>query len=151
MCIRDRSDSLIDVFSFERSWFDEIHNPGTVLGTLLPSVASRLGVPSGIPVTVGTNDVAAAQMGAQNSRPGDIMNTAGSSEMVSILTNHPVINPQYYLRNAALPGLWQIYSTTAGGFAIDWFYSCFCRDLSKEDYYNYYSEHAIEENRERCV
>ena len=29
------------------------------------------------------------------------MNTTGSSEMVSILTDHPVVNPEYYLRNSA--------------------------------------------------
>lgn len=140
------SEELIDLFSFQREWFDEIKNPGTVYGSLLPSAAARLGIPSGIPVTVGTNDVAAAQMGAGNTQPGSIMNTAGSSEMVSILTSHPIGNPKYYLRNAALPGLWQIYATTAGGFAVDWFYSCFCRELSKDEYYNDYIVQAIEEN-----
>lgn len=140
------SDYLIKAFSFEKGWFGDIQNPGTAEGTLLPSMAGRLGIPAGIPVTIGTNDVAAAQMGAQNKLPGDIMNTAGSSEMVSILTDQPVGNPQYYLRNAALPGLWQIYATTAGGFAVDWFYTQFCKDLSKEEFYNHYIVQAIEEN-----
>lgn len=138
------SDILLKEFSFRQSWFDEIRNPGTVFGSLIPAVAVRLGVPSGIPVTIGTNDVASAQMGAKNSRPGCIMNTAGSSEMISILTDHPIGNPHYYLRNAALPGLWQIYATTAGGFAVDWFYSLFCKDLSKADFYNRYLVEAIE-------
>ncbi len=100
-------------------------------------MAAKLGVTAGIPVAVGTNDVAAAQMGAHNARAGDMMNTTGSSEMVSILTDKPVVNPEYYLRNSALPGIWQIYATTAGGFAIDWFYDQLCREMTKKEFYKY--------------
>ena len=112
---------IIEKLGLKKDWFGTIYNPGTQLGTLLPDIAEKLGIPAGIPVSVGTNDVAAAQMGAGNDRAGQIMNTTGSSEMVSILTDKPVTNPHSSLRNAALPGLWQIYSTTAGGFAVDWF------------------------------
>lgn len=72
------------------------------------------------------------------------MNTTGSSEMVSILTDRPKTSPDYYLRNAALPGLWQIYVTTCGGFGVDWFYSQFCQDLSQEEFYAF-EERAIEQ------
>jgi xylulokinase len=95
-------------------------------GTLQKDMADALGVREGIPVAVGTNDMASAQAGAGNFEPGCIMDTAGSSDMVSILTDQPVVHPRYYLRNSAIPGLWQIYATTAGGFALDWFYGQFC-------------------------
>lgn len=128
---------LIRSFGLKESWFGEIYHPGNQLGTLLPNMAEQLGVKAGIPVAVGTNDVAAAQMGAKNSRPGEMMNTTGSSEMVSILTDQPVVNPEYYLRNSALPGLWQIYATTAGGFAIDWFHKELCREMDRQAFYDY--------------
>ena len=131
------SDELIRAFGLERSLFGEIYNPGTRHGSLLPEIAAKLGVKAGIPVAVGTNDVAAAQMGAHNSHAGEMMNTTGSSEMVSILTDKPVVNPEYYLRNSALPGIWQIYATTAGGFAIDWFYDQLCREMTKKEFYKY--------------
>ena len=107
-------------------------------------MAIRLGVRPGIPVAVGTNDMAAAQMGAHNDRAGQIMNTAGSSDMVSILIDRPVTNPGYYLRNAALPGLWQIYATTAGGFGIDWFREQFCRELDRVEFNQRYLPDCIE-------
>ena len=131
------SDELIREFGLERSLFGEIYNPGTRRGSLLPEIAEKLGVKADIPVATGTNDVAAAQMGAKNSKPGEMMNTTGSSEMVSILTDKPVVNPEYYLRNSALPGIWQIYATTAGGFAIDWFQTELCREMSKQEFYAY--------------
>lgn len=137
------SQELLAQFHFPSSWFSDIYPPGMLLGALLPDIAKKLGVPAGIPVAVGTNDVAAAQMGAGNNTAGQIMNTAGSSEMVSILTDKPVTNPHYYLRNAALPGLWQIYATTAGGFALDWFYLQFCHEMKRDDFYQKYLMDSI--------
>ena len=131
------SSTLLEFFHFNPSWFGEIQIPGVIHGRLQKEISQKLGVPEGIPVCVGTNDVAAAQIGANNSKPGDIMNTTGSSEMVSILTNIPQVNPCYYLRNAAIPGLWQIYATTCGGFGVDWFYDQFCQDMSKEEFFSF--------------
>lgn len=138
------SKKLIDTFGMKPSWFSEIRNPGTLYGKLLPEMAKKLGLRDGLPVAVGTNDMAAAQMGAGNKTPGCIMNTAGSSDMVSILTDKAITNPRYYLRNSALPGLWQIYATTAGGFGIDWFYEQFCRDLNKEQFYGEFIPAALD-------
>ena len=129
---------LLDAFALRPEWFGEIHDPGTLLGTLTAAEAGRLGVPAGVPVAVGTNDMASAQVGAGNTTSGSIMNTAGSSDMVSILTDVPAPDPRYYLRNAALPGLWQIYATTAGGFALDWFHREFCREMSIQTFYEEY-------------
>ena len=140
------SDELIRAFGLERSLFGEIYNPGTRHGSLLPAMAEKLGVRAGIPVAVGTNDVAAAQMGAHNARAGEMMNTTGSSEMDSILTDKPAVNPEYYLRNSALPGIWQIYATTAGGFAIDWFYDQLCREMTKKEFYKY-----VDDVIEQCM
>jgi len=138
------SEELIEKFGLKREWFADIKNPGTLFGNLLPEMAEKLGVPAGVPVAVGTNDVASAQMGAHNSKAGEMMNTAGSSEMISILTDKPVVNPHYYLRNAALPGLWQIYSTTCGGFAVDWFYNQFCKDVPKSEFFGPFIENALD-------
>lgn len=129
------SQELIREFGLREEMFGEICLPGRMHGRLQKNIAERLGVPEGIPVAVGTNDMAAAQAGAGNNRAGCIMITAGSSEMISILTDQARVNPRYYLRNAALPGLWQIYATTCGGFGLTWFWEQFCRELSAEQFF----------------
>lgn len=139
------SNKILDTFGLKHEWFGEIKNPGTILGKLLPDKAEKLGLRSGIPVAVGTNDMAAAQVGAGNKEAGCIMNTAGSSDMVSILTDKPITNPHYYLRNAAIPGLWQIYATTCGGFGLEWFHEQFCKDMSRDEFYNSFVEKALDE------
>lgn len=134
------SKELIKEFGFDPAIFGPIYNPGEVHGYLVKEVADKLGIKAGIPVAVGTNDVATAQMGAGNDKAGGIMNTTGSSEMVSILVDKALIDPDnyhYYLRNAALPGLWQIYVTTCGGFGIDWFRKEFCKEMSEEEFFAY--------------
>jgi sugar (pentulose or hexulose) kinase len=130
------SPELIEAFGLRAGWFGRITQPGSLLGTLRRSEARRLGVPAGVPVGVGTNDMAAAQVGAGNETAGSVMGTAGSSDMVSILTDLPLTNPHHYLRCSATPGLWQIYATTAGGFALDWFHREFCRELDREGFFN---------------
>lgn len=137
------SKELLEKLSIPEKWLAPIRQPGTILGALLPEMASSLGVRVGIPLTVGTNDMAAAQAGAGNFTAGCIMDTAGSSDMVSILTDKPSIHPRYYLRNSALPGVWQIYATTAGGFALDWFFEQFCREMSRDTFYNEYLAQII--------
>lgn len=131
------SDLLCCEFGLRRDMFGEIYPPGVIRGALCKEISDRLGVPAGIPVCVGTNDMASSQMGAGNRSAGDIMVTTGSSEMVSILIDEPRVNPNYYLRNAALPGLWQVYVTTCGGFGVDWFYEQFCREMTKEEFFKY--------------
>jgi len=139
-CQSGWSDSIIRALSFSPDWFGEIVTPGKLHGTLRAETAKILGLKEGVPVAMGTNDAAAAHLGAGNTKAGQIMNTAGSSEMISILTDVPKTHAKYYLRNAALPGLWQIYATTAGGFAVDWFYKEFCKELSKEEFFTYLAE-----------
>ena len=62
--------------------------------------------------------------------------------MVSILTDKPVVNDKYYTRAFCLPGLWQFYVTTAGGFAVDWFREQFYRDLDAREFFDIEFENA---------
>lgn len=113
-----------------------IFSAGTILGKLSKSVAMRTGLKEGIPVTLGSNDAATAQIGADNLNCGDMLNISGSSDMISIITDIPKISDMYYLRNAITPGKWQIYATTIGGFAIEWFRKEFYKDVTQDQFYN---------------
>jgi xylulokinase len=145
---RGWSTEILEAFDLKASWFPEVRYPGASLGVLRRDTAKILGIRAGTPVKVGTNDMAAAHLGAGNDRAGQSMNTAGSSEMISILTDRPVPSPHYYLRCAAIPGLWQIYATTAGGFALDWFHEQFAREMSREAFFDELVPRALADHLE---
>jgi len=144
----DWSKEVVQALDLPERLLSPIVDPGVTLGALRADEAYRLGVRAGIPVAVGTNDVASAHCGAGNFSPGEMINTAGSSDMISILTDNPVTSRGYYLRNAAIRGQWQIYATTTGGFALDWFFDQFCRDMSRPEFDAEFVPRALREHAE---
>lgn len=122
------SKEIYKTFGISVDKLPDIYNAGTVIGVLNKKMAVLTGLREGIPVLLGSNDVATSQIGAGNINEGDILNISGSSEMISIISDKPIVSDSYYLRNAITPGKWQIYATTLGGFAIDWFRKEFYRD-----------------------
>ncbi|GHV60181.1 carbohydrate kinase [Spirochaetia bacterium] len=130
------SKEICSAFGIPLSLLPEIKNAGAIAGSLTKEAADLCGLKAGIPVALGSNDAAAAQIGAHNTKAGHILNISGSSEMVSILTDTPRIDDRYYLRCSATPGLWQIYATTASGFALDWFRKEFYRDMGERDFFS---------------
>jgi sugar (pentulose or hexulose) kinase len=129
------SEEICRIFEIPIAMLPDIINAGTVAGTLCGEAAEFCGLKAGIPVALGSNDAASAQMGAGNTQAGNILNISGSSEMVSILTNKPRIDDRYYLRCAVTPGLWQIFAITASGFVLDWFRREFYRDMEEAAFF----------------
>lgn len=137
------SGDLLRAFAVPQGWMCPIADPGEALGTLLPRMAQDMGLKEGIPVAVGTHDVVAAHAGVGNNRSGQILNTAGSSDMLSILTDTPALHPGYYVRCAGQKDIWQIYATTSGGFALEWFRKQFCRELDINAFYKEYISRCV--------
>ena len=142
---RGWSEEICKTFEIPMTLLPEIKEAGAISGSLCKDMASLCGLKEGIPVALGSNDAATAQVGANNTEAGNILNISGSSEMISILTAIPRIDERYYLRCAATPGLWQIYATTAGGFALDWFRKEFYRDMDERDFFNREFPRVIDE------
>jgi sugar (pentulose or hexulose) kinase len=130
------SKEICSAFNIPSEKLPEVMPTAKIAGTLSRKYAGLFGIRQGTPVALGTNDAASAQIGAGNRSSGDIMNISGSSDRVSILTDNPVVNDKYYTRAVCLPGLWQYYVTTAGGFAVDWFREQFCRELSVKEFFD---------------
>jgi sugar (pentulose or hexulose) kinase len=137
------SEEICHAFDIPMGMLPEVLQAGVATGKLTDEIAGLSGLKSGTPVALGTNDATAAQIGAGNRMSGDILNICGSSDMVSILTDKPIANDSYYLRCFCLPGLWQIFATTAGGFAIDWFREQFCREMSARQFFDEELENAL--------
>jgi xylulokinase len=79
-----------------------------VLGGLCPGQALALGLPAGLPVTVGTGDEHAACLGAGVTRPGLVGDIAGTAEPVCASAEQPLFDPTGLVETHchADPALW---------------------------------------------
>ena len=130
------SEDILSFADISKDLFPEVKEPGEHLGFLNNHELISMGIKKGIPVCTGTNDIASAQIGAKNNSAGDILQVSGSSDMISILTDNPVINKSYYLRCSANKNLWQIFAITSSGFALEWIRKELFRDIDIETFYS---------------
>jgi len=145
------SETILDAVGVPKSILPRIVPAGSILGNITPGFAKMSGLRAGVPVALGTNDVASSLVGAGCTRPGSALNVCGSSEMVSVVTDVPAVNNAYYLRKAAIEGQWQYYSTMVGGFGLEWFRKQFCREMDTDDFYDAYLTRCIDEGGEGSI
>ena len=105
-----------------------IRSAGDVAGGLRREIAAAVGLPAGLPVAVGGSDGSVGCLGAGLTRPGVAVDVAGTSDVVFILADRPLLDPEARLvRNAFLiPGLWSIGGPTGlTGGCLEWFIEAF--------------------------
>lgn len=84
--------------------------------------AASLGLPMGIPVAVGAGDGACSSWGAGALEPGDVVVSAGTSGVVRVLAEQPLLHPAAATTCYPLGGgQWAGTGvTTAAGGALEW-------------------------------
>ena len=115
-----------------------------IVGKVTREVARSTGIRFGTPVMMGSNDTSSAAVGAGVLKSGQILNISGSSEILTICMDRPIPHEKYYLRTHPLPHKWLMFDITTGGFALEWFRSQFCREMSQEEFYNSYLKKLLE-------
>ena len=83
---RRYSKEILGHFGFDASFFPEILEPGSLVGPLLGSVASAIGLKPGLPVIVGGHDTQFAVLGS-GCRVGDLVLSSGTWEILFARTD----------------------------------------------------------------
>jgi xylulokinase len=113
-------------------------------GAILPKVADELNLPRSAVVLCGGNDAVLAGLSAGITQPGQVIDIAGTCEIAAVCLDHPVGSPNYNVRCHVLPGRWlTFFVLNTGGKALEWFHSVFCRDLSKDEFYQEFVPQTI--------
>ncbi len=149
---------LYDTRDNQLSWLDKVlehagiapeklpplmHSHAPV-GTLLPEVADELGLPRDAVVLCGGNDAILAGLSAGINEPGQVIDIAGTCEIAAVCLDHPVGSPHYNIRCHVLPHRWlTFFVLNTGGKALEWFHSVFCRDISKDEFYQTFIPQTI--------
>jgi xylulokinase len=119
-----------------------------ICGELTGWAAGALGLNARLPVVIGANDTTCAAVGAGVDKPGDIMNTSGTVEIMALCLDRPLVSKNHLLRTHAYPGKWLAMRTVgAGGASIEWFRDNFCKEMTKEEFYQSYLKEVLTAGR----
>ena len=107
---RDWSPEILATLDIPAEYLPKTYEGTDVTGTLLPTVAADLGLPSGIPIVGGGGDQAASAVGTGAVRAGIVSLSLGTSGVVFAATDTPVIEPEGRLHAFchSVPGKWHL-------------------------------------------
>jgi xylulokinase len=127
----DWSDELCSAVGVKRSQLPEVLEGDRIAGVVTRGAARRFGLKSGTPVVVGMIDTSAAMLLA-GSRPGQLLNVVGSTDVLALCTDRP--KPHEHLLTRALGvrrDRWMSVSTiAAAGSSLLWAKEQLFTDLS---------------------
>jgi len=122
-------DEIIKWCRLPRDIFPQVFEPGTVIGEVTSNAAIQTGLKRGTPVVQGGADTQLGLIGIGAVDPNNSTAIGGTFWQQTIVTDKPVIDPQFRLRTLchAVPGLWM----TEGigflcGLTMRWFRDAFC-------------------------
>ncbi|MEM1484034.1 FGGY-family carbohydrate kinase [Oscillospiraceae bacterium PP1C4] len=121
------SNKILDAAGISRDIFSTPTSTGTIVGTVLPRIAEELGLPKTAKVVVGAHDQICAAIGCGILKPGQAANGMGSTQCITPVFNHPIINETminsgYACCPHAIDGMYATYAYTfSGGSMIRWF------------------------------
>ena len=129
---------VTEEIGIKREWLQEVVPSGTVVGTLLPSLAEEWGIPA-IQVVVGMTDGCATQMASGAVKPGTWNTTIGTTLVIKGVTKNNVVDPLGRLYSHRHPeGYWMPGGASNTG--ADWISLQFAEGL---DALNQAAEHLI--------
>lgn len=116
------SPRLFDLFGLPATLAPPLAEACSIIGTLEPGVARRLGLPGGLPVVLGGGDGPTSALGTGIGR-GEAYLSVGTSAWVSFLHDAPVVDAaqRVFSFRHVLPGLYAVTgSTQNAGSALAW-------------------------------
>jgi sugar (pentulose or hexulose) kinase len=108
------------------------------VGTVTAAAARESGLTAGTPVIMGSNDTSAACLGAGVTEPGQVLDIAGSAELLAVCLDRPAPHAKHHLRVHPVPGRWIAFTIIVSGFALEWFRTRFCGGMDGESFYGPY-------------
>ena len=114
------SEELCGAAGASTALLPEVREADRIGGTLTRRAAARLGLPQGLPVTVGIVDTSAAMLLA-GTRPGQLLNVCGSTDVLALCTDHPRPHEKLLTRALGIGERWMSVSTlAAAASALYW-------------------------------
>jgi xylulokinase len=123
-------DELLDAIGAAKSQLPEVKEADEVGGRLTRQAAARLGLPGGIPMTVGMVDTSSAMLLA-GTDPGQLLNVCGSTDVLALCTDRPRPHERLLTRALGVGKRWMsVITIAAAASSIYWVKREFFADWS---------------------
>jgi xylulokinase len=133
---RQWSPRWCEFFEVERDWLPPVVCGSTTVGSLRSAAAAELGVPAGLPVKLGTADTSSAMLAA-GMRPGDLLHSVGTTQVLAALTDQPKPAPERLTRLLGVGDAYvHVTHNAVGGVALDWVHELCFRDQGADEFYD---------------
>ncbi len=101
-----------------RHWLPDVRPPGEWFTTLDAHVAAQLGLSEKVGVVTGTTDSTAAFLATGADHAGDAVTSLGSTLVVKVLSEVPVVAPEYGIYSHRFDDLWLVGGASNSGGAV---------------------------------
>ena len=115
------------------------------MGRVHASLARDLGLTREPHVLIGGNDAVLAAYSVGVKEPGAIVNVNGTCEISLVCLPKCLPSRSYNIRAHVLPERWlTLHVMNAGGKALEWFKSVFCREMTNDEFYDGFLSGAVD-------
>ncbi|MDR3677004.1 MAG: FGGY family carbohydrate kinase [Acidobacteriota bacterium] len=125
------AEGLLSAFDLPSHLFPRLYRPEEIIGEVSKQAASQTGLPAGLPVVTGWNDLNACALGSGVFQEGDAFNLTGTSEHIGVVTGSRHQSPGLICA-PFLAGRNLFYGVTcAGGGSLAWFAKAFGHEIDQ--------------------
>lgn len=124
---------FLEIFDIDSGYLPEILPSTGKVGGLRKDIADQIGLTEGIPVAIGAADTAAASFALGVHKHGDVVQSMGTSEVITFCLNTPDFSPAFMNRGHVIPGLWLSNGAmSTAGASIQWLMKNIFLEFSSE-------------------
>lgn len=132
---RQWDENLLRIFRIEENKLCKLISPGSICGTLTPSLAAFVGLESGIPIISagGDQQCAALGLGVLKSGQAEITTGTGAFLLAGLNKLPTTLKPDIILSASAIPNRYLLESSVLTCCsAFDWFHRTFYPDVTQD-------------------
>ncbi len=114
------SEELCEAVGAREALLPQVTPANSVAGNVTAAAARRFGLMAGTPMLAGIVDTSSAML-LTGARPGQLMNTMGSTDVLGLCTQRALVHEKLLLRALGIGKRWMLVSTiAAAGSSIAW-------------------------------
>ena len=126
------SEEICEKIGIDMKKLPPLHRSTDVVGTLIHPVLLAMGLPADTKIVIGGGDTACATLAAGVVRQGDVCESVGTTNVLTVCVEQPKFSPNFINRRHVVDGAW-IYQGAMPhtGSSYQWMYDNFYQDYKE--------------------